>query len=143
MRRFIRHPIDVPIEVGADALTAPVALHAQNISEGGLALHSSVAAIPGEIVAIRIPWVRPPFETRARVAWCSPGEDDGYEIGVSFLSAEDAFRARMVEQLCHIEDYRRSTQMTDGRELSLEEAAAEWIAKFADRFPRLDGVDDE
>jgi hypothetical protein len=64
----------------------------------------------------------------------------GYELGVTFLDAEDAFRARMVEQLCHIEDYRRSVMRTQGRELSLDEAATEWIEKFAEDFPEIGSV---
>jgi hypothetical protein len=63
----------------------------------------------------------------------------GYELGVTFLEAEDAFRARMVEQLGHIEDYRRSVQRIEGRELDMDEAAHEWIEKYAANFPQIDG----
>jgi hypothetical protein len=41
----------------------------------------------------------------------------------------------MVEQVCHIETYRRTVAGTEGRELSAEQAALEWIAKFAASFP--------
>jgi hypothetical protein len=46
----------------------------------------------------------------------------------------------MVEQVCHIEDYRRSVLRTERRELSLDEAAAEWIAKHAADFPQIGPV---
>ena len=63
----------------------------------------------------------------------------GYEVGVSFLDAEDVFRARMVAQVCYIEDYRRSIARAEGRELSSEEAAGEWIARYAHKFPGASG----
>ena len=41
----------------------------------------------------------------------------------------------MVEQLCHIEHYRNEVNRKEGRDISSEEAATEWIAQFADKFP--------
>jgi len=38
------------------------------------------------------------------VCW-NKAEEDGFEIGVRFMEAEALFKARMVEQVCHIEDY--------------------------------------
>ena len=77
----------------------------------------------------------PAFRARVRVVWCRRTER-GYRIGARFADAEDAFRARMVEQLCAIEDYRRRALEREGRHLSAEAAAHEWIERFADDFPR-------
>jgi hypothetical protein len=137
MRQFIRHPIDVPVEIGIGTGDVPSGYHTHDISEGGLAFRSGCAVQPGVEVEICIGCVQPPFQAHARVAWCKPHPLSGYELGVSFLDAEDAFRARMVEQLCHIEDYRRSVQRTEGREIDMDEAAAEWIEKFAAQFPEF------
>jgi hypothetical protein len=41
----------------------------------------------------------------------------------------------MVEQLCHIEHYRKEVRDTEGRILDGEAAAREWISKFAAKFP--------
>jgi c-di-GMP-binding flagellar brake protein YcgR len=137
MRQFIRHPIDVPVEIGMGESGPNSAFHTHDISAGGLAIRSDRAVDPGTIVQVRIACVQPPFQVRARVAWCGRHEIGGYELGVSFLDAEDAFRARMVEQLCHIEDYRLSVLRAEGRELAPEQAAAEWIEKFASHFPEI------
>jgi len=137
MRQFIRHPVDVPIEIGTDESTPPAAFHTHDISRGGLAFRCSFAVAAGASVEIRIPYVKPAFEARARVVWCRPHDADSYELGVCFLDAEDAFLARMVEQVCHIEDYRQSVYRIEGRELSSEEAAMEWIEKYAAQFPEL------
>jgi hypothetical protein len=139
MRQFIRHPIDVPVEIGIGDAGPPAGYHTHDISMGGLALRASCSVAPGRTVKVRIGCVEPPFEASARVAWCRPHPLSGYELGVTFLDAEDAFRARMVEQLCHIEDYRRSVQRTEGREIDVEEAAQEWIAKYAANFPQIGG----
>ncbi len=139
MRQFIRHPLDVPIEIRTDQ-SESAAFQTQDISLGGLAVHSAVPVAAGSLIEVRIAYVDPAFEARARVAWCRPRrEGGGYEVGVSFLDAEDVYRARMVAQICYIEDYRRSVARAEGRELSSEEAAGEWIAKYAHRFPGASG----
>ena len=133
-RRFIRHTADVPIEVrtvkGQPAHRQP----AINISEGGLSFVSEEDIPVGTTIDIRIAEVDPPFEARARVVWAR-ADDDGHCIGVQFLDADDAFRARMVEQVCAIDRYRREVEAEEGRVLSRDEAAQEWITRFAGRFP--------
>jgi hypothetical protein len=138
MRQFIRHPVDLPVEIGTGNLHGPAAAaHAHDISAGGLAVHVDRAVAPGEHVHICIPYVQPAFEADARVAWCEPSEIAGYEVGVTFLDAEVAFLARMVEQVCHIEDYRQSVGRVEGRQLTAEEAATEWIERYAGEFPAI------
>ena len=133
-RRFIRHTADVPIEVrtvrGREARRQP----AINISEGGLSFVSEEDIPVGTTIEIRIAEVDPPFEAHARVVWTRT-EDDGHCIGVQFLDADDAFRARMVEQVCAIDSYRRQVEADEGRVLSRDEAAQEWIKRYAGRFP--------
>jgi hypothetical protein len=137
MRQFIRHPVDVPVEIRAGASGTASALHTHDIGLGGLALQSEFAVAIGSIVDVRIGCVQPPFAAHARVAWCRVRDDKRFELGVMFLDAEDAFLARMVEQVCHIEEYRRSVQRTERRVLSAEEAALEWIDKHAAQFPDI------
>jgi hypothetical protein len=134
MRQFIRHPADIPIEVSAGDQLAHATRHTYNVSLGGLAFQSDYELGPGIVVEVRIPFVRPAFETKARVVWCGAREG-GFELGVEFLNPEDAFRARMVEQVCYIENYKREVYQTEGRLLTAEEAAMEWIGKYASRFP--------
>ncbi|MET0384101.1 MAG: PilZ domain-containing protein [Burkholderiaceae bacterium] len=136
MRQYIRHPIDVPVEIRINTEGSGASYHTHDISLGGLAVHSEVAVEPGSLIQVRIPYVQPAFEARALVAWCRPRRaGEGHEIGVSFLDAQDVFLARMVTQICYIEDYRKSIAREEGRELSSEEAAGEWIAKYASKFP--------
>jgi hypothetical protein len=135
MRQFIRHPSDVPIEIQSAPGNDYVRRCTKNVSFGGLAFSSDAAIEPETIIALRFPYLKPAFEVpAARVAWC---QNDGnqYAVGVQFLNCEEAFRVRMIEQVCHIESYRRDVAQREGRELSSEEAALEWISRFASSFP--------
>ncbi|MFL5542685.1 MAG: PilZ domain-containing protein [Longimicrobiaceae bacterium] len=133
-RAFIRHTAGVPIEVRAVPGSAGVKLESTNVSVGGISFISDREFAIGSVIEIRIAEVDPPFEARARVVWTSP-EDGRFCIGVSFLEEADAFRARMVEQVCSIERYRGEVEANEGRVLTAPEAAAEWITKYAGRFP--------
>lgn len=133
-RRFIRHTLDVPIEVQHDGVGPTASQRGVNVSSGGLAFLYDICPVVGDIVRVRIPSVDPPFEARTRVVWCRP-EDKRFLVGVEFLDTADAFRARMVEQVCAVEQYRAKVLEEDGRRLSSQEAAAEWIGRYAGRFP--------
>jgi c-di-GMP-binding flagellar brake protein YcgR len=133
-RAFIRHTAGVPIEVRALAGRAARKLESVNVSAGGLSFVSDEELKVGSVIQIRIGQVQPPFEAEARVVWTGP-EGDRWCIGVQFLDANDAFRARMVEQVCAIDRYRQEVEEDEGRKLTAQEAAAEWITKYAGRFP--------
>jgi hypothetical protein len=45
-----------------------------------------------------------------------------------------SFILRMAEQICHIEHSRRTVRESQGRTLSSQEAAIEWIECYADTF---------
>jgi len=142
MRSYIRHPSSIPIgfqlESGGGRAPTTETEQALNVSKGGLAFLSRHPIAPGKVIRVRIPLVDPPFEALGHVAWCHQRADH-YEIGMAFLDDADIFPARMVEQLCHIEAYRRRVRHDEGRALSSEEAAREWIERFAPHFPGAGG----
>lgn len=131
-RAYIRHPAQVPIEV--TRIPSEAVPETDDVSHGGLAFTSDHALEVGTEVSIRVPEVDASFDARARVAWCR-SSGGRYRVGVRFLHPEDAFHSRMVEQLCAIESYRRDVHARDGRDLSPEQAAREWIERHAGRFP--------
>jgi hypothetical protein len=136
----------VPLEVHRVADSSHLSEQSVNVSFGGLAFLSNSCPRVGEVVALRIPFVEPVFEAEARVAWCMP-EAEKFLVGVAFLDSKAAFQSRMVQQVCSIENYRQELLEREGRALSTQEAASEWIAKYAGRFPdsgvapRDDGAD--
>ncbi len=144
VRKFIRHPAGVPIEIRIAAAAArpraPDLRRVLDVSLGGIAFDFFHVLETGSLVALRIPSVRPVFESVARVVWCRPGAN-GYKVGAEFVDAHDEFRVRMVAQVCHIEEYRRRMREQEHRELSADDAAREWIEKYASDFPHS-GIDD-
>ncbi len=136
MRAYIRHPADVPIEFSPVADIEREKTIVQDISLGGLSFSSAKRLPVGATVTIKIPIVEPPFEAQAKVVWCL-ARPDRYEAGIEFVSAEDAYTARMVEQICHIEHYRMWVKEVEGRDLDGENAALEWIDKYAKDFPNI------
>ena len=49
-------------------------------------------------------------------------------------STEELFRARMLEQVRQIRRYRKKILKDTGRLISLDEAAMEWIERYASSF---------
>jgi len=134
MRHYIRHPSSVPILFSVESGgSARECLH--DVSAGGLCFEARIRLEPGTEIHLAIPVRRPPFEADAVVAWCHT-TDAGFRVGVRFSGEESVFALRMVEQVCHIEHYRQDVLKREGRELSSEQAAAEWIARYADKFPQ-------
>lgn len=134
-RQFIRHPTDIPIEVELENVVSNHREYLHNISTGGLCFASRVQLPAGTVIRVRIPLVRPLFECDGRVVWCE-GRETHYDVGVQFVQSSD-FRLRMVEQVCYIEHYKRDMLEKEGRRLTSEEAAMEWITKYAAQFPQM------
>jgi hypothetical protein len=133
-REFLRHTIRVPLEVRHVADSSPVSEQSVNVSFGGLAFLSRTCPEIGEVLRLRIPIVQPAFEADARVAWCK-SEAEKFLVGVEFLDSKTAFQSRMVQQVCSIENYRQEVLEREGRALTSQEAASEWVTKYAGRFP--------
>ena len=137
MRKYIRHPSDIPITYDLVDVVFDQKDYLKNISVGGLCFCSRMCLKEGTTIQIKIPLATPIFEGEGVVIWCHQ-KDSHYEVGVQFIDENTGFRARMVEQVCHIEHYKREILETEGRELTGEEAAVEWITKFAKDFPLID-----
>lgn len=134
MRRYIRHPSDIPISVSQDKLWHVPDESLLNVSFGGISFFSRTAYAKGNILKITISAVTPTYEANAKVCWCKI-QKDGYEVGVELLSENDAYSVRMVEQVCHITHYQKQVCLKEGRDISGAVAAKEWIGKFAHEFP--------
>ncbi len=133
----MRHPSAVPVRYtllnGKNVECTEHSL--KNISGSGLSFHASEPLGIHTKIRLTIRVKIPPFEADASVVWCKPVKGH-YEIGVRFIHKDADFNLRMVEQICHIEQFKRDIYEKEGRRLSNEEAAVEWIAKHAKDFPR-------
>jgi len=136
VRSFIRHPSKMPIEIRPDHSQQGAAESLTNISFGGVCFSSQAPSLPGTMVTLALPVSIGTTQVRGRVSWCRERTTD-YEIGVEFLDASDFYTVRMVEQVCHIEQYRQQMREEQGRDLSTADAALEWIDRYAADFTNL------
>jgi hypothetical protein len=142
MRRYIRHPSEIPLQFQISDSDPPAAQHMRDVSEGGLCFTADRPLACGTWIHINIPvMLQPdvtqpqPFEADGVVAWCRR-EGQSYAVGVQFADQSTQFGVRMVEQVCHIEHYRYDVLQEEGRALSSEEAAREWVERYAAEFPQ-------
>lgn len=142
MRKFVRHPSEFPADIHelsgqGEHLLAQMT----NISQGGMSCQVSRPIFEGCDVEVSVPAVDEECIGCGVVAWCKPGRGH-FQIGVRFSDENSAYRARMVEQLCQIEAYRRACEAREGRFLDPDQAAKEWIDLYAADFDEQFTADD-
>jgi len=137
-RGFIRHALAVPVRCLKEGHAHAPEGEARDIGHGGMAFVSEQRFSPGDLVTVQYPSIDRAESLRGEIVWCRPLESPPalFASGLRFLDEAMHFRARLVEQICHIEAYRETQKRTHDRDLSPREAAAEWIARYAARFPR-------
>lgn len=134
MRKFLRHPSDMPVELVLRKQACIPRQRLNNISLGGVACNSNRGFRRGTAVELRIPLLGEQARYPGVVAWCSRQPSD-YLVGIAFLDEDTLFRARMVEQVCQIQHYRQLLERERGEPMAIEHCAEEWIAKHAAEFP--------
>ena len=142
-RHFIRHPLCLPlsykvIEKSLKKDQKDIRSQTVNVSLGGLLFTSKHPVHPESKISIKMPFENKVFNVRAQVVRCiQNSETRFYDIAVSFLKTQEAFKAKMIEQIYLIANYRDMLKLQSGKEVSLEEASREWIKRYAARFNRL------
>jgi len=136
-RHFIRHSISYPLEceVIADEKKQNERTKTGNISEGGL-LFLSVFEIPVNAkVVLKLPFKDKIYTIRAKVVHVKKDDDSTlYSVGVCFYDLSEAFKAKLIEQLYLIDEYRHLRSIELGYEISFEEASKDWIRKYSKHF---------
>lgn len=135
-RKFIRHllvsPLEFQVENDIERTTT------KNVSEGGLMFNSKKHVEPGAFIKINMPLYEKVFKIKAIVIYSKKDtQTELYSIGVSFVDYADAFKVKIIEQICLIEEYRVLRSLQIGKDLSLQEASEEWIKRYSERFKKL------
>ena len=137
MTKFIRHPHGIPISYSLldKELPSTAQNYLADVNGGGLCFNSAVPLDLGKLIRMKIQVNAEPFEAEAIVVWCNKmNSSQQYEVGVRFLAENTDFNLRMAEQVCEIEQYKEKVLQKEHRQLSSEEAAAEWIQKHARHY---------
>jgi hypothetical protein len=134
---FIQHPAGFPIEVKRKRFWEKVSIQEQTGSRIGLMFDSEEYIKPGTIVEITIPLPDKSEQFTGKVVLVRQ-VGECFEIGLWLLRQEDASRARIVEQICHIEVYMQEKKYREGPyNLNPDRVAREWISKYASEVPSL------
>jgi len=142
-RHFIRHPLSLPltykvIQPGLGKGRQDLQSETSNVSVGGLLFPAKHSVEPNSMIAIKMPFEDKMFNIKAKVIRCvNNPETKLYDIAVSFFRLHEAFKAKMIEQIYLISEYRDLLNLQLGKEVSLEEASRQWVKRYSERFKRL------
>lgn len=138
IRRHIRHVTGIPIEVNLEYHQDYHAANDSitNVSLGGLCFIASDRLEVDEQIKVRFPVINNKASIDAKVVWCNKTAK-GYEVGLEFRDPEEVERLKMIEQICQIENFRHDLERREGRQLSSEQAAREWVNRYAGEFSAL------
>jgi len=142
-RHFIRHPLRLPlsyeiVDKNLGENREIMRSETINLSMGGLLFPSKHPVEPESNIVINMPFENKVFNIQAYVVRCIHNSDTKlYDIAVSFLKTQEAFKAKMIEQIYLIAGYRDMLSLQTGKEISLEEASREWIKRYSARFKKL------
>ena len=142
-RHFIRHPLSLPLvykvmKQAKDRGRQDLRSETINVSVGGLLFPAKHPVEPNSMIEIEMPFEDKIFNLKAKVVRCvNNSETKLYDIAVSFFRLHEAFKAKMIEQIYLISEYRDLLSLQLGKEVPLEEASRKWIKRYSDRFKRL------
>ena len=137
-RRFYRHPMSVPLMLSTAKEKNEGPSRSLDVSLGGLSFLWPRKLPKGSFIDINIAVQNKFFEIKSRVAYTTEDrKTGGFRTGVCFTDYPSAFMAKLAEEMLEILRYRKRLSRELGREIPEEEAASQWIQKYAARFPVL------
>jgi len=135
LQLFIRHPEQIAIELTPSNSRA----YERSAPALGLICSSPTPFTRGSALNVNFP--ETPFASRpitGTVLKCTP-QQQHYELAIEFNSADSTMHLRMVEQQAYISLYQQHIAHYQGRILSDDAAALEWIERYAAWFPGSNG----
>lgn len=134
---FIHHPASVPFEWKRIWFNTKQEVSETETANVGVIFNSEKYIKPGVTLEIIIPLRNETERFRGKVVLVR-NIGDYYEIGLWLYHHADASRARIVEQICHIETYLQEKKYREGPyAINRDRVAAEWISKYASSVPTL------
>ncbi|SIS82346.1 hypothetical protein [Neptunomonas antarctica] len=137
MQGYIRHPHDIPAQISLCSQATISSNTANRSGKIGISVSTDNFYAIGTTLTIEISVKDPGFRASGHATWCIPEKNGRFRTGLVFDDPDTAYAVRMIEQICHIEQYRKEMEKMEGRVLTPEDAADEWINLFAKDFPEL------
>jgi hypothetical protein len=98
----------------------------QNISLGGIACYSDEAVPTGDRITVELGIGGQHLQLEGCVVWCRAAGGH-FELGLRFDEGAGDSREKAYRDLAEIERYRHEVLMLEGRQLSSDAAAQEWM----------------
>lgn len=137
-RRFMRHPTSIPLTCRRRGHASDCPGQLRDASLGGVSFLSDDVFATGDVLDLAFPVRESTARFRGKVVWhqeLGGIQARRHAYGVVLCDPELMPRTRLLEQICHIEAYRATQARTRKRRLSSRQAAEEWVARYAARFP--------
>ena len=134
---YVRHPPDIPLRtrtIPRELSAAPRPLPSR--TRFGLQFEAQRPPRAGDTLEITVEIDGETLDFRGVVHWIRP-LGRRFEVGLCCQGDEQAFRARMAEQACHIAAFRTRESRRTGCALSIEQAARAWVERHAAQFLAL------
>ena len=134
---FIHHPTGFPLDCKRVWFGKEGDPDEPECRDIGLIFESEKYVKPGATIEVTIPLRNEIERFRGKVVLVRHN-GDYFEIGIWLNRRSDASRARIVEQICHIETYLKQKKYREGPyNLNPDQAAKEWINEHAGSVPTL------
>lgn len=134
---FIHHPSGFPLEVKRLWFNDAQDTGGDTTGNIGVIFESDKYIKPGTTLEITIPLRNDVEKFRGKVVLVRNFATH-FEIGLWFSCRADASRARIVEQICHIESYIQEKKYREGPyALNRDRVAEEWITNNAGNVPTI------
>jgi hypothetical protein len=134
-RRFVRHPIGIPLTFKVLDNDRYSLSQTTDLSDFGISFLTDEKISDGQVIEIHLNSTKTHLHAKAIVRWqIFSKEENKYRVGVMFIDRQDGFRAKMIEQICHIDMYRSRKMHEEKREIPYNEAAFEWINHYGKSF---------
>ena len=138
IRRHIRHVTGIPVEITLDFNSR---YHTEedeitNVSLGGMCFIANDRLDISDEIQVKFPALKQNETINGKVVWCTKVKQ-GYEVGLEFEDPEEVDRLKTVDQICQVENFRKEKERLEGRQLSSEQAASEWISQITGNFSAL------
>lgn len=133
---FIHHPGSIPIDIrliSQKTEQTTTAIENAN-SRLGLSFNTNKQLKPGMHIEISIHLRDDDQKFIGQVVFVREKEQ-GYDVGIVLRSQTDAYRARIIEQVCYINCYIQDQQSHSTKLINPEQCAHEWISRYAAHFP--------
>lgn len=136
-RKYLRHSMAAPLSCAVRAANAEEVVGLLDISDGGACFSSTKSYAKGQAIELRFPVFKDCSVIPGAIAWTRPDKDvpGSHRYGIKFADETDKAMLRLVEMICHIMTYRAMQEHLTGKTMSADDAARDWLSKYADTFP--------